>query len=62
MLRRDFDFALPERLIAQYPLAERRDSRLLCLERSSGRFHDCRFAGIVDEFEFVPANPHDIPG
>jgi S-adenosylmethionine:tRNA ribosyltransferase-isomerase len=42
----DFDFALPDRLIAQHPAARRDKSRLLVLDRASGRiahrpaFHD----------------------
>lgn len=40
----DFRFDLPERLIAQYPLPERSASRLLHLERETGRWHDRRFA------------------
>ncbi|MEE4304164.1 MAG: tRNA preQ1(34) S-adenosylmethionine ribosyltransferase-isomerase QueA [Wenzhouxiangella sp.] len=44
----DFRFDLPERLIAQYPLRERSASRLLHLERESGRWHDRRFADLPD--------------
>jgi S-adenosylmethionine:tRNA ribosyltransferase-isomerase len=44
----DFQFDLPERLIAQYPLPERSASRLLHLERDSGRIHDRRFAELPD--------------
>lgn len=36
----DFYFELPEELIAQYPLAERTDSRLLCLNGKSGELDD----------------------
>lgn len=32
----DFDYRLPERLIARYPLADRSASRLLCLDSGSG--------------------------
>jgi S-adenosylmethionine:tRNA ribosyltransferase-isomerase len=39
----DFDFHLPEELIAQEALADRSGSRLLHLSRSSGRFEDRRF-------------------
>ncbi len=35
----DFDFELPERLIAQYPTDTRSASRLLCLERSGAMAH-----------------------
>ena len=38
----DFDYELPEALIAQEPLAERDSCRLLCLDRCSGRVaHRC---------------------
>ena len=43
MLVSDFDFHLPEELIAQEPLAERSSSRLLHLSRFSGRFEDRKF-------------------
>lgn len=34
MFLSDFDYALPDNLIARYPTEERRDSRLLCVENS----------------------------
>ena len=40
----DFDFYLPEELIAQEALADRSSSRLLHLSRSSGSFEDRTFA------------------
>ncbi|NOY13494.1 MAG: tRNA preQ1(34) S-adenosylmethionine ribosyltransferase-isomerase QueA [Deltaproteobacteria bacterium] len=40
----DFDFLLPEELIAQQPAARRDASRLMCLERQSGQV-DCRRFG-----------------
>lgn len=43
MLVSDFDFYLPEELIAQEALADRSSSRLLHLSRSTGRFEDRRF-------------------
>jgi S-adenosylmethionine:tRNA ribosyltransferase-isomerase len=42
----DFQFDLPEELIAQYPLAERSASRLLCLDRHSGALEDSQFTGL----------------
>lgn len=39
----DFDYALPAKLIAQRPLADRAASRMLVLERSLGRFRDALF-------------------
>lgn len=43
MLVSDFDFTLPEELIAQEALADRSGSRLLHLSRSSGNFEDRKF-------------------
>jgi len=40
----DFDFELPEELIAQQPLPERSASRLLVMDRASGALQDRRFA------------------
>ncbi|VAX13684.1 S-adenosylmethionine:tRNA ribosyltransferase-isomerase [hydrothermal vent metagenome] len=40
----DFDYSLPEALIAQYPTAERSASRLLCLDGSRGELTDRQFA------------------
>ena len=48
MLVSDFDFLLPEDLIAQEPLADRAASRLLALDRRAGTFIDRHF--------------HDLPG
>jgi S-adenosylmethionine:tRNA ribosyltransferase-isomerase len=42
MLINDFDFSLPPEFIAQYPLAKRTDSRLLCLNQ----------AGVIDHRVF----------
>jgi len=39
----DFDFDLPDELIAQFPAAERAASRLLCLDGKSGALHDALF-------------------
>jgi len=41
----DFDFNLPEELIAQEALADRSGSRLLHLSRSTGNFEDRKFTG-----------------
>jgi S-adenosylmethionine:tRNA ribosyltransferase-isomerase len=40
----DFEFDLPEELIAQHPLPERSASRLLVMDRRSGALSDRRFA------------------
>ena len=44
----DFNFDLPEELIAQEPLAERSASRLLALSRASGEYQDHMFTDLVD--------------
>ena len=43
----DFSYDLPEELIAQYPLADRDSSRLLCLE-SDGKITDNAFKNIAN--------------
>ncbi|KAA0695021.1 tRNA preQ1(34) S-adenosylmethionine ribosyltransferase-isomerase QueA [Halopseudomonas laoshanensis] len=44
----DFQFELPDRLIARHPLAERRASRLLCLDGPSGSLEHRHFADLLD--------------
>ncbi|MDC0506170.1 tRNA preQ1(34) S-adenosylmethionine ribosyltransferase-isomerase QueA [Candidatus Gracilibacteria bacterium] len=51
----DFDYALPERLIAQKPLEKRDHSRLLVLDKNSGDIQDKHFYDIVDIL-----NPGDV--
>src|SRR5215471_17224418 len=46
MLVSDFDFHLPEELIAQQPLPERDASRMLVLDRHTGAFRDDRFRSL----------------
>ena len=48
MKKSDFNFQLPEALIAQKPLAERDASRLLCMERNVGRIADRQFIDFID--------------
>ncbi len=45
----DFDFELPEELIAQTPLSDRSSSRLLVVDRETGKFEDKHFYNIIDE-------------
>ncbi|GAK05244.1 S-adenosylmethionine:tRNA ribosyltransferase-isomerase [Geomicrobium sp. JCM 19037] len=45
----DFDFELPEELIAQTPLKERDQSRLLVLETPGGALHHTHFTHIEEE-------------
>ncbi|WP_086350042.1 tRNA preQ1(34) S-adenosylmethionine ribosyltransferase-isomerase QueA [Candidatus Enterococcus clewellii] len=47
----DFDFDLPEELIAQTPLADRTASRLLVMDRATGEIEDKHFSEIIDELE-----------
>lgn len=44
----DFQFELPDRLIARHPLAERCASRLLCLDGPSGALEHRHFADLLD--------------
>ncbi len=43
MLISDFNFDLPEELIAQQPLADRAGARLLVVDRAAGTWTDCHF-------------------
>jgi S-adenosylmethionine:tRNA ribosyltransferase-isomerase len=43
MKRSEFNYPLAEELIAQYPLKQRHNSRLMCLNRSSGAIKDKKF-------------------
>lgn len=49
MLVSDFDFVLPEELIAQEPPSERGASRMLLLDRSTGAWRDEVFAHFADQ-------------
>ena len=50
----DFDFNLPEELIAQTPLKDRDQSRLLVVDRTTGEMKDKHFHDILEEL-----NPGD---
>ena len=45
---KDFDYYLPEELIAQTPAQKRDDSRLLVVDRAKGEWHDKHFYDIID--------------
>ena len=44
----DFDYYLPEELIAQVPLEHREESRLLVLDKNNGNMIDDKFYDIVN--------------
>jgi S-adenosylmethionine:tRNA ribosyltransferase-isomerase len=48
MKKSDFAYSLPEHLIAQAPLPNRTDSRLLLLNKTTGRLEDNKFANFID--------------
>jgi len=48
MKKSDFNYLLPDALIAQKPLAERDASRLLCMNRDSGQITDRQFIDFID--------------
>lgn len=50
----EFDFYLPEELIAQTPLLKRDTSKLLCIDRKTGTYEHKIFSDIIDYF-----NPGD---
>ena len=51
MKLKDFDFYLPEELIAQEPIKDRSKSRLLVLNKTSGNIEHKIFEDIIDYFE-----------
>jgi S-adenosylmethionine:tRNA ribosyltransferase-isomerase len=48
MKKSDFNYLLPETLIAQKPLANRDASRLLCMNRDTGQIVDRQFTDFID--------------
>lgn len=51
MILSDFDFSLPQELIAQYPLEKREEARLLVLHRKTKKIEHRRFKDIVEYFK-----------
>ena len=45
---KDFDYDLPEKLIAQDPLEDRSSSRLMVLDKKSGEIKHIVFKHIID--------------
>ncbi|EKZ0887297.1 tRNA preQ1(34) S-adenosylmethionine ribosyltransferase-isomerase QueA [Listeria monocytogenes] len=69
----DFDFDLPEELIAQTPLLDRTSSRLMVLDKESGDIKDQHFTDIIsylnegdalvlNDTRVLPARLHGIKG
>lgn len=48
MKTEDFNFELPQELIAQTPIANRSESRLLVVDRKTGTYEDHHFSDILD--------------
>ena len=48
MKKSDFYYHLPEHLIAQKPLTDRTDSRLLCMNKKTGQLENQMFTDFVD--------------
>lgn len=49
----DFDFFLPDELIAQFPAKQRRDSRLLHLDGNTGNLTDQQFTDLPPGYSRV---------
>ena len=47
----DFDFELPEELIAQHPISKRDESRMMVLDRNNGNIEHKNFFDIIDYLE-----------
>lgn len=44
----DYDFEVPDFLVAKQPLAKRSDSTLLCLDKNSGALNTIKFSAVLD--------------
>ncbi len=47
LLKKSYHYHLPKELIAQYPLSERSNSRLMVIHRKTGDIEHCRFHEII---------------
>ena len=47
----NFKFELPQEQIAQYPLDNRDDARLLVVDRATGKFEHKMFKDLIDMFD-----------
>ena len=47
----DFDYNLPENLIAQTPLDKRDNSKMLVLDKSNGNIEHKHFSNVIDYLE-----------
>ena len=56
-----FDFYLPEELIAQTPLLKRDTSKLLCVDRKNNSHEHKVFSDIIDFLIKVPLLQHLYP-
>ncbi len=67
----DFDYVLPEELIAQYPSSQREESRLIIFDRKSKEIRETRFANfprylqegdilVVNETKVIPARLYGL--
>ena len=48
---KDFDYELPQELIAQDPIENRSDSRLMLLDKNTGEIRHTVFRDVIDELE-----------
>ena len=71
MLISDFDYELPQELIAQYPQQKRDEARLLTIDRATGQINHRKFFDILDylnpgdclvmnDSKVIPARLHGI--
>ena len=51
----DFDYHLPDELIARYPTEQRTASRLLALDKTNGEVLHHQFTDLIDELQ-----PNDL--